>query len=568
MTTSWFSCSASVGDGAHRQLGAYGDEEKYTLLNPEGSFFVQAYCRHTPFAFAHVDYDFEQRDSVQNKVWADNVMLDAKMLKGHGDLLLGTYFRGVLDRLKINDAEIRREGASDNAAPDYFAGGTLQDVTSVGDTVHPIALTGAYADAALVNKFILYTSGPAAGESAQITANVDDTTYIQVTLDTAIAATVGDAWEIYDTNPYLQDGDEDLILHWCEEVGSALVKCADWKIGAQTIDSVTSEIIHGKHELHSREGALLRDAIGRQRTGDLASDFVALQTFSAAPRQLYVPLFTYGRAGLPLVALGQEQVSHKITLRGRDQLIVAKDISVSFTGPTYIPSTSVQQGLLTKIGMMTEVVFLSPAEQHNLCANPIDRYFEYTQGPQVARVSAGQASVLVDNLQFNHSITSLCLAYRASSALAQGTLEYFNFSTRLSESWRPQRLDNLGATAVGLDRVENPFESIELQLNSAPRVSRPGVYWHELGAHQKRVNRKASSHIMIYSFADDASDANRPSGALNVGRFSRRPVQIELTKSNSGQTGILEAGEILIWAQSQAVARIAGGKFALMWSTR
>lgn len=471
----------NVSDGALFQLGANGAEEMFTVCDPKKTFFRQGYAKHTPFAYAQLDVSLRQdglpaqfSDASGNSV---KVQCD---LPKHGNVLVGAYFRCVLNRLVGPLGSVSRD-----------AGG----------------------------------------------------------LD-------------------LQNGDEDLVLHWVDEVGNALVEEVTWIQGQLPMDTLTSEQLHAYHEVHQDGDSLLRDAIGR-----FEGNVLELQTFSAYDRQIYVPLpFTFHRDaknGLPISALQHDLTTFDFTIRNRNKLIIAKDVSSAPTTTVVLDNaTQVSGGAMTLPGMMVEVVFLGKMEEKALSDNVSQHYFEFTQGPKTVSVAAGATSATIDNLGWNHSITSLWLCYRATSKLAAGTFDYFNFSTSLSTSYQPDRVDSAGAPKTGINRAENPFETIELQANSAPRVSRPGVYFHEIASYQSKVERRSSSHIMVYSFANNASEESEPSGAFNIGRAKTQPVQITLARSNAGATGIAEAGTIYAWSKTQAAFVIRGQKLVPLWSTR
>jgi len=392
-------------------------------------------------------------------------------------------------------------------------------------------------------------------------------------------------------NPFLFPGDEDLALHWCEEVGNALIRSAEWKVGQDTWDRVTGEIMHTYHETDTSYGKLLRDAIGRQTDGGTTTNRAASETFSAINRYLYVPLpFSYADGSenaFPLVATQQEQISFELLLRGRSDVIVALDTSGGPTiddGAVAIDPSLVTGGRMLQAGFTNEVVFLDKPEQKAYADHPIEKYFEYTQGPNTRTVALGDTAGQFDDLPWNHSITSVYMFYRSNDALRAGQYEYFNFSTPLPPSARPQRNDNAGVVIPGggLRRELNPFQCASLYVNNAPRITRQGVYWHEVAPYQ-RFTRSARSYALVYSFAEDPTCRTMPTGALNIGRSACSPLKydfldsreltaevIDLSPSTTYTAptfgGIAAAGTVQVWARTQNFYKIAGQKAGLRWS--
>lgn len=503
------SCAKSVSDGALFELGAVGVEERYTVCDPQKSFFVQCCKRHTNFAFAQLDFNAEQH--VSNLVyWPDGYTLNARMPK-HGDLLLGSWLRLYLGRLTLPSGTIARQ--DDN--------GGAKDPNLLGE------------------------------------------------------------------------GDEDVQLNWCEEVAFAAIMQADWQVGNNLMDRLDGEALHMYHEQGTCEGRILRDAIGKQRSGNYVNssytNVSALTTFSATDRYLYAPLlFSYMKGpenAFPIVAVQHDEIRYKVELRGRANLITALDVSagpgaevpISKADPRAGTNTYVTGGQLIEAGFTAELAFLDKPEQESYTSSAFHKYYEYTQGYASKIVAAQDKSVTIQNLAFNHAIVKLNTFYRATAKLS--AQEYFNFSTPLPNSIAPQRIDPApagGTDIVGLKRELNPFECIEVQYGSAPRVSRQGVYLHECVPYL-RHRRIDDSFSCVYSFAMDPECGTCPTGASNIGRFSNTPMKFTFIDSyESGDedspstlvrgTGIAEAGEVRVYALTQGFYKVAGGRLALRWS--
>jgi len=504
-------CAKSVSNAALYELGAVGVEERYTVCDPQKSFFVQCSSRHTNFAFAQLD--IEAKHPVSNLgYWTEGHVLDYEMPK-HGDLLLGLWSRMRLGRLTLPVDVITR---ADNAG-----------------------LT----------------------KNAQL-------------------------WN---------ERDEDVSLHWCEEVGFAAIKEAEWRVGSSVLDRLEAEALHMYHEQGTKEGRILRNAIGKQRTGNYINSSYTntggLRTFSASDRTLYTPLlFSFMRNvenAFPHVAIQHNEIRFQLTLRARSNLISAFDVSagedakvaLNKNNPalnTGAATDSVTGGALIESALTAELAFLSKPEQESYTRSSFHKYYEYTQKSAPIRVNANDKTVQIANLGFNHSIVQLNVAYRATSKTA--AYEYFDFSTVLPVSVAPSSvpgdsndpLDPL-ENQTGLSRDLNPFECIELLYNSAPRVSRQGVYMHECVPFM-RHNRIDDSFSCVYSFAIDPESHNGPTGSSNIGRFTTTPLKLTFIDSAEGVplgtfgSGILEGGEVRVYALTQGFYKIAGGQLALRWS--
>jgi len=481
----------SVSNAALFELGAVGVEERYTVCDPQKTFFVQCASRHTNFAFAQLD--FEAEHPVSNlQYWDDGYVLDCPMPK-HGDLLLGTWLRLKLGRLALPAGAIARAGGGD---------------------------------------------------------------------------------------PLYGERDEDVTLHWCEEVGFAAIQQADWRVGINVMDRLDGEVLHMYHEQGTPEGRILRNAIGKQRSGNYINsnyrNTSALRTFSASDRDIFAPLlFSYMRSpenAFPHVAVQHNEIRYQVTLRGRSKLITALDTSNGLPGTAIskadprTSAASVTGGELIEAGLTAELAFLSKPEQESYTRSSFHKYYEYTQKtPRAIPVRANDKVVQIDNLGFNHAIVQFNVFYRAASKLADNTFDYFDFSTPLPQIRAPGSLDAAGAVIDGLTRDLNPFEAIELMYNTAPRVSRPGVYMHECVPYL-RHKRIDDSFSCVYSFAVDPESHNGPTGASNIGRFSQTPLKLTLVDSAESGTGILADGAVSVYALTQGFYKIAGGQLALRWS--
>jgi len=497
------SVAQSVSDGALFDLGAIGVEERYTVCDPQTSFFVQCCSRHTNFAFAQLEFGFEQRVS-NLQYWTSGHILEGRMPK-HGDLLLGTWFKPTFGRLTIPVDTIERH-----------------DVGSVS----PLK------------------------------------------------------------EQYLQGaGDEDVNLHWCEELGFASILQADWTVGANLMDRLEGSTLHMYHEKGTPEGRILRNAIGKQRSGNyINSSYTntnALRTFSATNRVLYVPLlFSYMRGGVenafPHVAIQYDEIRYKISLRGRAELIIALDTSdpndpVGISKADPRSSTAcVTGGALLDAAMVAELAFLDKPEQASFTTSSFQKYFEFTQMAASTRVAAQDKVVTIPNLRFNHAVVQVSAFYLADAKVADNVAEYFNFSTPLPNALAPDSVSPYtGLPLAGLTRELNPFESIEIQYSSAPRVSREGIYFHEVVPflRHKRID---DSFSLVYSFAVDPERHTCPTGASNMGRWPQVPMRMTFVdsyeSSNVLGTGILGPGEVRVLALTQNFYKIAGGRLAVRWS--
>ncbi len=488
----------NTSNAALKDLGGGGAEERFTVCDPQTSFFVQCCQRHTNFAFAQLDYVFDQNPT-NLPTWNDGLILECKQTK-HGDLAIGSWLQLNLSRLTLPSGTIAR--ADD-------AGGTL-------------------------SPFLL-------GER-----------------------------------------DEDVNLHWVEEVGPAAVMQADWVVGANTMDRLYPETIHMYHEHGTPEGRILRDAIGKQRSGNyINSSYTntpALQSFSATDRALYVPLyFSYMQSpknAFPIVAVTHDPIRYRITLRGRSSLIVALDMStpgtpvpISKADPLLNPTTAVTGGILQSAYLTMELVFLAKPEQASYTSTAFKKYYEYTQVKAGKMVRAGDKTVTIDNLGFNHRVVQLSAFYRATAKLADNVGEYFNFSTPLPVREQPGsiRPTLVPSTVVGVQRELNPFENIEVRYGSDPRVSRQGVYWHEVVPHM-RHRRIDDSFSCVYSWATEPECGSCPTGAATLGRWPQTPMVFTFIDSAEVGGGIAGDGEIRVYGRTQNFYKIVGGRLALLWS--
>ncbi len=495
-------CAKTVSTGAMYELGARGSEETFTICKPESVLWSQCWKRHCNFAYAQVDFVFDQDTLTGAADWAEDTCVTAQAPR-HGDLLIGTYMRANLGALRLDENVVPR------------------------------------------------------------------------------ASGVGDA--------QLHVGDEDLSLHWCEEVGNALIKEAEWLADNKRMDHLTSEVLHAYHEVNTDDSRLLGDAIGRQSrdTGTRPR----LETFSAQDRYLYIPLrysyMDHADNAFPLLAVSEAPITYRLTLRSRRNLIVALDTSLGpdiDNGAVDIKVAnyaSILGGSMVQAGMTNEMVFIDTPEQRAFTDQPIEKYYEFTQCLRSYNVAAGATELSVENMNFNNSITSLWVHFRADNRLRSGELEYFNYSVPLPFGLRPRRIDNGGATVAGggLQRDVNPIACIEFDINSAVRLSRQGVYLHEVVPYLRHT-RIASSYQMVYSFAQDNECLSHPSGALNIGLFSCVPLRVKFENTftvsaevppNPGpytaavHTGLAESGKINVFARTQGFYKIAGRKISTRW---
>jgi hypothetical protein len=388
------------------------------------------------------------------------------------------------------------------------------------------------------------------------------------------------------------DGEENLALYWCEEVGNALIKEATWLVDNNVLDKVNDQQMHVYHETMHDDSVLLRESIGRFRNDNgPATNTNASMAFSAVDRYLYIPLpFSYldsPQNAFPQLAVDNAPITFDLKLRGRQDLIVFLDLTGGITYDQFpnTPATdlwtnpfavaALQGGSMIQFGMTNQVIFLDAPEQELYKSQTVVQYYEYTQSCKQVSVNQGATSAIFEHLMFNNSIVTLYTYFQSNNAIRPGQLEYFNFCVPTAWNQRPQRFDALGNHIGGIYSELNPLETIQLSLTSAPRVSRQGIYWREIQPFL-RLKRRSSSCVNSYSFGRDVYCPDHPSGALNIGLFSCTPLEINFRNVNPSvgpspagtvvsNSGLEVGGIVYVFARTQGFYKIAGGKLSTKW---
>jgi hypothetical protein len=484
------------------QLSAVGVQDQFLTGEPQVTYFLKNFKRHTPFALETLQSGFTSQPQFGI---ANDCFVPRK-----GDLIRNMY-------VKVNLSDF---------GYDPFA------TTIVGTTT---SSTIKVADASGINVGA-YFAGNQGGGSYSF-----DNDSITVTAVNNVGSEVTLSQEVN-----VVDGKPALFLDpvgYTDSIGHALIEHADLLIGGQTVERITGEYLELYSEIavsdSQQEGMelLVGKTLSKTGLGPASSQGGITKNFYGAyPRIFMIPLpfyfFRNDSLSIPLSALTKQEVQVNIKFRKWEDVIV----NMNTSGKTISDLTSQPQML--ELTLVTEYIFLSDAELNHFRTSKIDYVISQLQ---LARFNMAENALTQQvALKFLNPVKELFFVIQNSefveSNISTGN-DWFNYNN----------LENLRAP------LYEQLSNLRLDLNGEtiiPSEVADAVYLRGIQpmlSHTRGPNRR----FYIYSFALDPEN-HLPTGQVNMSRIVNQLLSITSTPNTKQRN-------VRVYALNYNVLRIHNG---------
>lgn len=350
--------------------------------------------------------------------------------------------------------------------------------------------------------------------------------------------------------------DDEAVIHWTNAVGHAAITQVTFEIGGQIIDTLYASFLQIWERYSGKAGKYLTEMIGQFDNVDDMRDF------AARDRTLYIPLpFYYCRhheLKVPLIALQYHEVKITVRTAQRADLIVAFAPGVAEDDPDFaIPVENITGGTLLDAVLTINYVYLDTMERRIHAQQPHEFLITQLQMACAETVVAGttQKNIAV---QFNHPVIEVFWYFQENQQKTFPLNRHFNFGIEDPEGGYPWQV---GTTPTPL---VDPFRDVLLLVNGHERIARRSIIYFRTVQAWERHSSIPTIFAYNYNFGLYPEDDKKPSGSMNMSRIDNVQFCFRmLLDPATGQSAITNDGEIVIFARSYNVKKIAGGMAAV-----
>ncbi|MDA9846997.1 hypothetical protein N9C10_03625 [Flavobacteriaceae bacterium] len=491
------------------QLASVGIQDEFLTGDPQITYFLKNFKRHTKFALETLQSGFIKEANSFGQ-------LNECFIPRKGDLIRNMYVKANLSSFgypliettiaisgtNTNTFEINSTAETSNITPGcYFAG-------NQGGTDYSFEK-----------------------DNIKVTAYDDTTNIVTVDQNVTVVAT--------EPAQFLQP------VGYTDSIGHALIEHADLIIGGQTVERITGEYMELNSDVavsdSQQQGLKLLVGKTGLKTGlgpaaPLSQAGVTKDYYGAYPRIFMIPLpfyfFRHDSLSIPLSAIDKQEVQVRIKFRNWENLIV--NINSNPYSFEQLETTPVMENLT----LVTEYVYLSDDELNYFRKTSIDYIISQLQVSRF-KLDANLTSKQV-LLQFLNPVKELFFVIQNNNFVESNVVtgnDWFNFSNE--ENFRAplyEQLDNL--------RLDFNGQTI-IPSEVADAVYLRGI--QPLLCHTRGPNRR----FYLYSFALDPEN-DLPTGQVNMSRITNKLLDINTTANTQDRT-------ISVYAVNFNVLRVQNG---------
>lgn len=489
------------------QLAAVGVQDQFLTGEPQVTYFLKNFKRHTPFALETLQSGFtgEPQFNVTNDCFVPR----------KGDLIRNMY-------VKVKLSDFGYASVTTNITSNTISTTSFQVDSNVGINV------GSYFEGDQGGGSYSYNNDSITVTAVDITSNVG---YSTVTVSQEVDVRVGKPAIFLDPVGYT------------DSIGHALIEYADLLIGGQTVERITGEYMELYSEVavsdSQQEGLelLVGKTTSKTGLGPASSQGGITKTFYGAyPRIFMIPLpfyfFRNDSLSIPLSALTKQEVQVNVRFRKWQDVIV----NMNESGKTI--SNLISEPRMLELTLATEYVFLSDAENNYFRTNKIDYIISQLQ---LARFNMEQSALSKQvALKFLNPVKELYFVIQNSNVVESNIStgnDWFNFDNS----------ENLSAP------LYEQISTLKLDLNGEtiiPSEIANAVYLRGIQPMLSHT-RGPTRRFYLYSFALDPEN-HLPTGQVNMSRIINQLLSITTTPNT-------QARNVRVYAVNYNVLRIQNG---------
>lgn len=329
---------------------------------------------------------------------------------------------------------------------------------------------------------------------------------------------------------------------WVNSIGHAICSTVEFKIGEQTIDTLTSEWMDMRDQLY-----LTSDKYNAKSIMISRSDVNIRTQSNRNAKKLYVDLpFWFSQSpgsAIPYIALQLHKASLSFNVRPLRELIYTHG-GASIDEYLSAHSNNIKQPL---INVWVDYVYLEITERKKIAMNPHEYLISQLQFSGIQ--SSSSSKIYTQPLVLNHPVKELIWAFRDTTRNNPGmNNDIFNYSPS----------SNYIRSSEGY-AVKDVFSHARLLLNGHDRFSeRESSYFRLMEPHHIHTSIP-KKHVYCYGFCIKP-EQEQPSGSLNFSRVDSAQIRFQMNDVNN-------AYDFILFATNYNVLKIENGQGGLVFAS-
>ena len=331
-------------------LAITGIQDQWLTGEPEFSYFLMNFRRHTKFSIESIETPFDGDIDY-------DTLIECRIPKNKGDLIRSTMLKFTLPKPTTPDKTFNVTFQSVSSSNKYFIDGVQQATLTlyegatytfnVNASSHPFRFSTTASPS-----YTDYTDDSVTGQGTA-TVTITPTSTTPSTLYYYCSAHNGMGGQI-----------NVKTLRYRESIGAQLIDHADLIIGGQTIERITGDYIYMYDQIHSNKDDIdqtLYFLTGHGNYIDVTYDW---------DYSLFLPFYFFRNPSLaiPVCALTKQLVEVRIKFKE------LADVTLSYTrtgGGVSDPPSSVLSSI-KKVSLVTDFFFITEDEKNFLLTRPIE----------------------------------------------------------------------------------------------------------------------------------------------------------------------------------------------------
>ena len=331
-------------------LAITGIQDQWLTGEPEFSYFLMNFKRHTKFSIESIETPFDGDIDY-------DTLIECRIPKNKGDLIRSTMLKFTLPKPTTPDQSFNVTFQSTGSGNKYFIDGVQQATLTLYE-----GTTYTFNNASHPSHPFRFST-TASPSYSDYTTGVTDPSTSTVTFVVPVGAP---STLYYYCSAHNGMGGQINVktLRYRESIGAQLIEYADLIIGGQTIERITGDYIYMYDQIHSNKDDIdqtLYFLTGHGNYIDVTYDW---------DYSLFLPFYFFRNPSLaiPVCALTKQLVEVRIKFKN------LTDVTLSYTrtgGGVSDPPSSVLSSI-KKVSLVTDFFFITEDEKNFLLTRPIE----------------------------------------------------------------------------------------------------------------------------------------------------------------------------------------------------
>jgi plastocyanin len=326
-------------------LAITGIQDQWLTGEPEFSYFLMNFKRHTKFSIESIETPFDGDIDY-------DTLIECRIPKNKGDLIRSTMLKFTLPKPTAPDKSFTVTAAGG----EYFIDGVSQDTLTLYE-----GATYTFNVNASSHPFRFSTTAPSTSDYTDVSVTGQGTATVTITP----TSTTPSVLYYYCASHSNMGGQINVkTIRYRESIGAQLIEYADLIIGGQTIERITGDYIYMYDQIHSNKDDIdqtLYFLTGHGNYIDVAYDW---------DYSLFLPFYFFRNPSLaiPVCALTKQLVEVRIKFKKNT------DVTLSYTrtgGDISDPPSSVLSPI-KNVSLVTDFFFITEDEKNFLLTRPIE----------------------------------------------------------------------------------------------------------------------------------------------------------------------------------------------------